>query len=411
MNSSHMAKITLRDLNLQGKLVLVRVDFNVPLEHKRGEIRISDETRIRETLPTLYHLIEKGARTILISHLGRPKGQVDPTQSLVPVAVRLGEMLRQPVSFASDCIGFQAQQAISRLKPGGIVLLENVRFHAGEEANDPEFARQLLNGATVFINDAFGAAHRAHASTVGVAKLVKERAIGLLMEKELRYLEGELSQPKRPFVVILGGAKVSDKIKVIDRLLDRADVMLIGGAMAYTFFLALGKKVGKSLVEPDQVETARSALNKAKEKGVKFLLPVDNMIAEHVDLKGREVSPLQVARIEDGIPDNFEGVDIGPNTRELYREEINKARTVFWNGPMGIFEIKACAEGSFAIAEYVAKNRECVSIIGGGDSVKAVNKAGYAHKMTFISTGGGASLELLEGKELPGLAVIPDIAP
>jgi phosphoglycerate kinase len=404
-----MAKVTVRDLDLKDKLVLVRVDFNVPLETKKGEIRISDETRIRETLPTLYHLIEKNARTILISHLGRPKGQPDPTQSLVPVAVRLSEMLRQQVSFAPDCIGFQAQQAISRLKPGGIVLLENVRFHPGDEANAPEFARQLLNGATVFINDAFGAAHRAHASTVGVAQLVKEKAIGFLMEKELKYLQGELSNPKRPFVVVLGGAKVSDKIKVIDRLLDRADAMLIGGAMAYTFFLAQGKKVGKSLVEPDQVETALDALKKAKEKGVKLLLPVDNMIAETVDFKGREVSPLQVAEIDNGIPDGWEGVDIGPKTRELYREEIIQARTVFWNGPMGIFEIKACAEGSFAIAEYIAKNRECVSIIGGGDSVKAANKAGYAHKMTFISTGGGASLELIEGKELPGLAVIPNL--
>jgi phosphoglycerate kinase len=404
-----MAKVTLRDLNLQGKLVLVRVDFNVPLETKKGEIRISDETRIREALPTLYHLIEHGARIVLISHLGRPKGKVDPAQSLLPVAVRLGEMLRQPVSFASDCIGFQAEQAIARLKPGGIVLLENVRFYPGDEANDPEFARQLLNGATVFINDAFGAAHRAHASTVGVAALAKEKAIGFLMEKELRYLEGELSNPKRPFVVILGGAKVSDKIKVIDRLLDRADTMLIGGAMAYTFFLAQGKKVGKSLIEPDQADTALAALKKAKEKGVRFLLPVDNMIAENVDFKGRQVSSLQVAEIENGIPDGWEGVDIGPKTRELYREAITEARTILWNGPMGIFEIKACAEGSFAVAEYIAKNRECVSIIGGGDSVKAVNKAGYAHKMTFISTGGGASLEFLEGKELPGLAAIPNL--
>jgi phosphoglycerate kinase len=403
-----MAKVTIRDLDLRGKLVLVRVDFNVPLETKKGELRISDETRIRETLPTLYHLIEQGARTILISHLGRPRGKSDPSQSLLLVAVRLGEMLRQSVSFAADCIGFQAQQAVSRLKPGGIVLLENVRFHPGDEANDPEFARQLLNGATVFINDAFGVAHRAHASTVGVAQLVKEKAIGFLMEKELKYLDGELSNPQRPFVVILGGAKVSDKIKVIDRLLDRADTMLIGGAMAYTFFLAQGKKVGKSLVEPDQVNTALAALKKAKEKGVKFLLPVDNMIAEKVDFAEREVSPLQLAEIQNGIPDGWEGVDIGPQTRELYREIISEARTVLWNGPMGIFEIKPCAEGTFAIAEYVAKNRQCVSIIGGGDSVKAVNKAGYAHKMTFISTGGGASLEFLEGKELPGLAAIPD---
>ncbi|HUB67837.1 MAG TPA: phosphoglycerate kinase [Candidatus Methylacidiphilales bacterium] len=403
-----MAKITIRDIPLKGKRVLVRVDYNVPMEEKDGKQVITNDTRIRETLPTIKYLEEQGARILLCAHLGRPKGKRDPKQSLALAAAKLSELLGLPVKFVNDCIGEPAEKAAAELKDGEVALLENLRFYDQEEANDDAFCQKLARLADVYVNDAFGAAHRAHASTAGVAKYVATRAIGFLMEKELRYLGEELDDPKRPFVVILGGAKVSDKIKVIDRLLDKADAILIGGAMAYTFSLALGKKIGKSLSEPDKIDTAKSALAKAKEKGVKFLLPVDTYIVEQFDFKAKTVSPGKYLKPGEEIPDGWEGVDIGPETVKLYSVEIAAAKTILWNGPMGVFEIAACATGTFAIAEAIAKNTSAISVIGGGDSVAAVKKAKVADKVSFISTGGGASLEFLEGQELPGVASIPD---
>ena len=405
-----MAKVTIRDLELQGKRVLVRVDYNVPLDEKDGTYVITDDTRIKETLPTLKLLREKGARIVLAAHMGRPKGKVNLKESLKPVVPRLAELLGVPVAFSEETVGPVAEAKVAALKPGEVLLLENTRFHAGEEKNDPAFAAELAKLADVYINDAFGAAHRAHASTEGVAHLVKERGIGLLMERELKFLGEAVANAAKPFVVILGGAKVSDKIQVIDTLLDKADTILIGGAMAYTFGLALGKKVGKSLTEPDQVGTARKALDKAKAKGVKFLLPSDNYIVEEFDFAKKTVSPGKYIEPGADIPDGWEGVDIGPKTVEAYKAEIATAKTILWNGPMGVFEVKECAKGTFAVAEAVAANQGAVTIIGGGDSVKAVKRAGVADKVSFISTGGGASLEFLEGKVLPGVACIPDKA-
>jgi phosphoglycerate kinase len=402
-----MPKRTIRDIDTAGKRCLVRVDFNVPLEEKDGKMVITDDTRIRETLPTIETLLKSNAKVILCSHLGRPKGRRDPKQSLQPVAAALAKMLNRPVDFADDCVGEEVKAKALALPSGGILLLENVRFHAGEEKNDPALAKQLAGLAEIYVNDAFGSAHRAHSSTAGVAAHLPAVS-GLLMERELTWLHDELEIPERPFVVILGGAKVSDKIMVIDKLLDKADTILIGGGMAYTFKLALGEKIGNSLSEPDKVDTAKAALGKAKQKGVKFLLPVDNMIVEHLDFEAKKVSPGRIAGPGEGIPDGWEGVDIGPETIRLYAAEVAKAKTLIWNGPMGVFEIKDCAKGTFAIAEAVAANRGCKSIIGGGDSVKAVKRAGVADKVTFISTGGGASLELLEGKVLPGVAALAD---
>ncbi|MCE0497358.1 MAG: phosphoglycerate kinase [Methylacidiphilales bacterium] len=404
-----MAKITIRDIPLKGKRVLVRVDYNVPLQEKDGVQVITNDTRIKETLPTIKYLVEQGARILLCAHLGRPKGKRDPKQSLAPAAAKLSELLGKPVKFIGDCVGEVAEKAAAELKDGEIALLENLRYYDQEEANDDAFSQKLARLADVYVNDAFGAAHRAHSSTAGVAKYVPVRAIGFLMEKELRYLGEELDKPKRPFVVILGGAKVSDKIKVIDRLLDKADTILIGGAMAYTFSLALGKKIGNSLSEPDKIETAKLALAKAKEKGVKFLLPVDDYIVEQIDFKAKTVAPGgKYLKPGEGVPDGWQGVDIGPETVQLYSTEVATAKTILWNGPMGVFEVPECAKGTFAIAEAIAKNTGAVSIIGGGDSVAAVKKAKVADKVSFISTGGGASLEFLEGRELPGVASIPD---
>ncbi len=404
-----MAKKTIHDLDLSGKRVLVRADFNVPLEEQDGQTVITDDTRIRMTLPTIQALIEKGARIILCSHLGRPKGKPDPKQSLRPVAAALGALIGREVGFAEDCIGPEAKEKALALTDGEVLLLENVRFHAEEEANDSGMAAQLAELAEVFVNDAFGSAHRAHASTAGVAAHLPAVS-GLLMEKELAWLHDELENPERPFVVILGGAKVSDKIQVIDRLLDKADAILIGGGMAYTFKMALGEGIGKSLCEPDKVDTAKAALAKAAERGVKFLLPVDNMIVEELDFKGKTVSTPAFIQPGESIPDGWEGVDIGPETLKLFAGELKSAKTVIWNGPMGVFEIKACAEGTFGVAKAVAEATAAgaKTIIGGGDSVKAVKKAGMADQVTFISTGGGASLELLEGKVLPGVAVLQD---
>ena len=403
-----MPKKTIRDLDFTGKRALVRVDFNVPIDFKDGVAVITDDTRIKETLPTIRHLIEQGAKVILCSHLGRPKGKRSEKESLRPVADHLHTLLGKPVAFSHDTTGEVPEKIIAHMHNGDVALLENVRFQAEEEANDPTFAQALAKLGDVYVNDAFGSAHRAHASTEGVAHHVSAAVAGLLMEKELAYLHDELADPKRPFVVILGGAKVSDKITVIDRLLDRANTILIGGGMAYTFGLALGKKIGRSLCEPDKVETARAALEKAKAKGVKFLLPVDNYIVETLDFANKKVSPGKFTDVGSDIPDGWEGVDIGPETIKLFNAEVASAKTVVWNGPMGVFEIPECAKGTFAIAGAVAANQDATTIIGGGDSVKAVKKAGVADKVTFISTGGGASLELLEGKVLPGVAALND---
>jgi phosphoglycerate kinase len=403
-----MAKITIRDLDLKGKRVLVRVDYNVPLQEKDGVQVITNDKRIKETVKTVKYLIEQGARTLLCAHLGRPKGKRDPKQSLAPVVPALSALLGVPVKFVDDCVGPVAEKAASELKDGEVALLENLRYYNEEEANDDAFSQKLAKLADVYVNDAFGAAHRAHSSTAGVAKFIQNRGIGFLMERELKYLGDELENPKRPFVVILGGAKVSDKIKVIDRLLDKADTILIGGAMAYTFALAEGKKVGNSLSEPDKIDTARSALAKAKAKGVKFLLPVDTFVTEHFDFKAKTITPGKYLAPGEDIPDGWEGVDIGPETVKLFSAEVATAGTILWNGPMGVFEVPESAVGTFAIAKAIAANSNAVSIIGGGDSVSAIKKAGVSDKVSFISTGGGASLEFLEGQELPGVASIPD---
>lgn len=402
-----MPKKTIRDLDLAGQRVLVRVDFNVPLDHQSGAAVVTDDTRIRESLPTIQYLRDHGARVILMSHLGRPKGRPAAEFSLRPVAAYLEKVLGAPVAFSPEVVGDAAAAVVSELKDGEVALLENVRFEAGEEKNDAELAKQMASLGDVFVNDAFGSAHRAHSSTAGIAAYLPAVS-GLLMEKELTYMQDELQSPARPFVVILGGAKVSDKIKVIDRLLDMADTILIGGGMAYTFKLALGQSIGTSLCEPDLVETARAALAKAQAKGVKFLLPVDNMIVENLDFGAKTVSPGKFTTPSTGIPDGWEGVDIGPETIKLYSAEVASAKTIVWNGPMGVFEIKDCSRGTFAIAETIAANSGCKSIIGGGDSVKAVKQAGVADKVTFISTGGGASLELLEGKALPGVTALQE---
>lgn len=392
---------TIKDVDLKGKKVFVRVDFNVPFDNK-GEI--SDDTRIVAALPTIKYLIDEGAMLVLTSHLGRPKSKEDKQFSLAPVAKALSEKLGKPVVFVDDCIGPKVKEACAAMKPGDVVLLENSRFYPEEKKNDPEFAKKLAEdtGAEAYVNDAFGTAHRAHATTAGVAAYLPIKVAGLLIEKELEFLGSKTENPERPFTVILGGAKVSDKITVIDSLLDKCDSMLIGGAMAYTFALAQGKKVGKSLVEADKVDLALAALKKAKDKGVNFLLPVDNVVCQTIDFAAGTVGELKVM---EGIEDGWAGVDIGPKTVELYKNKIAKSKTILWNGPMGVFEIKECAKGTFAIAEAVAKS-DAISIVGGGDSVKAVKKSGYAKDVTFISTGGGASLEFLEGKQLPGVAVL-----
>ena len=417
-----MAKLTVRDLNVRGKRVFVRVDYNVPMEEKAGQMVITDATRIVETLPTLRLLIEQGAKLILAAHLGRPKGKREPSMSLRPVAEKLADLLGCPVAFADDCIGPKVEQTVGVMKPGDVLLLENTRYYNEEEANDPAFAEKLAKVADVYVNDAFGAAHRAHASTEGVARVVAKRggqcAAGLLMERELKFLGEELEEPARPFVVILGGAKVSDKIQVIDRLLDKADALLIGGAMAYTFRLAQGYKTGKSLVEPDKTDIAKSALAKAKQRGVKFLLPVDDVVAvpvktDKLDKKGKPIIDYQNLRVSTNMncPDDAAGLDIGPATVKAYCDEVATAKTILWNGPMGLFEDKRFAEGTFAVARAVAEVTQksgAKSIIGGGDSVKALNKAKLGDKVTFMSTGGGASLEFLEGQVLPGVAALSD---
>ena len=416
-----MAKLTVRDLDVRGKRVFMRVDYNVPLEEKDGQMVITDTTRIVETLPTLKLLRDAGARIILAAHLGRPKGKKDPTMSLRPVAFKLHELLGVPVEFANDCIGEHAEKIAASLKDGQVALLENVRYYNEEEANDPAFAEKLAKVADVYVNDAFGAAHRAHASTEGVTRVVAKRggkcAAGLLMERELKFLGDELENPARPFVVILGGAKVSDKIKVIDRLLEKANTILIGGAMAYTFKLAHGEKVGKSLVEPEHKQTALNAEAKAKKLGVNFQLPTDVVVATPVDTgklnkKGKPVMDFtNIQTVKGNIPDEAEGFGIGDETAKNYAKIISAAKTILWNGPMGLFEDARFAAGTNTVAQAVAdatQKNGAKSIIGGGDSVKALNKARLGDKVTFMSTGGGASLEFLEGAELPGVAALSD---
>jgi phosphoglycerate kinase len=394
-----MATKTINDVNLAGKRVFVRCDFNVPL--KDGVI--NDDSRIVAALPTIKLLVEQGAKVILASHLGRPKGEKNAAFTLAPVAEELAKQLAQPVTFIEDCIGEDVEAEVAKLGEGEVALLENVRFYQGETDNDPEFAASLAKLADAFVNDAFGTAHRAHASTAGVAKHLSPCVCGLLIEKELAYLGDKTNSPERPLTVILGGAKVSDKIKVIDTLLEKADTIIIGGGMAYTFKLAMGQTVGDSLSEPDFVPTAKAALAKAKEKGVKFLLPVDNMVVQGLDFGAGTFADSKV--VEGSIEDGWEGVDIGPKSIELFSNEVKNAKTVLWNGPMGIFEIDACNKGTFAVAQTIADSDAC-SIIGGGDSVKAIKMAGYGDQVTFMSTGGGASLEFLEGKELPGVTAL-----
>lgn len=388
------AKKTIRDVEVQGKKVLVRVDFNVPLQNGQ----VGDDTRIQAALPTIRYLLEHQAAVVLMSHLGRPKGKVVPELSLKPVAEHLSGLLGQSVAFAPDCVGPEAQQAKAALQPGAVLLLENTRFHPEEKQNDPEFARQLAEGCDLFVNDAFGSAHRAHASTVGVAQYLPAVA-GFLMEKELRYLGQALEAPARPFVAILGGAKISDKIGVVRNLLGKADRVLIGGGMANTFLAALGYAMGDSLVEDEALETAKALL---QEGGDKLLLPVDLVIADAFAAEAQR----RVVPVGD-IPAGWRALDIGPDTVDAFAEVIREARTVVWNGPMGVFEMPPFAQGTFGIARAVAES-DAVSIVGGGDSVAAVKQSGLAERITHLSTGGGASLEMLEGKVLPGVAALLD---
>ena len=400
-----MSKLSIRDLSLNNHRVLMRADFNVPLE----DGRVVDDTRIRETLPTIEYALRHGARLVLVSHLGRPKGKANPAMSLKPVAERLRMLLDKElargenVGFCPECIGPEAEEMAGKLEQGQTLLLENLRFHPEEEANDPKFAKQLAGLADYYVNDAFGTAHRAHASTVGVTRFVQKSAAGLLMEKELQYLGKVLRHPEKPFIAILGGAKVSDKIGVIRNLLDKVDVLIIGGGMAYTFLKAQGEPVGKSLVEEDKVELARQLLKEAKSHKLKFLLPTDHVVAEKIDPNAI------VQTVASGhIPANMMALDIGPKTIEAFTEEIARALTIVWNGPMGVFEVAPFAKGTFKVAQAIAENVGATSIVGGGDSVSAVNAAGVADKITHISTGGGASLEFLEGKKLPGIEALTD---
>jgi phosphoglycerate kinase len=401
-----MSKLSVRELEVKGRRVLVRVDFNVPTEELDGAVRITDDTRIRESLPTINLLRERGAKVILLAHLGRPKGKPNPKYSLRPVAKHLAELIGAQVEFSPEVIGKEAERASRHLADGGVLLIENVRFYEQEEANDPEFAQQLARLGDMYVNDAFGAAHRAHASTEGVAHYLSPAAMGLLMEKELRYLKDELSNPERPFLVILGGAKVSDKIGVIKALMEKADGFLIGGAMAYTFYRALGIPTGSSRVEEDKVHLAEELLKLAEQKGIKFFLPVDNIETDEFKA-GAHSRNTPILSKERGITEGWQAVDIGAETIRLYRAEIANAETVLWNGPVGVFEIPDFANGTRALAEALARS-SAKSIIGGGDSVTAVKQFGLADRMTFISTGGGASLELLEGKTLPGVAALTD---
>lgn len=393
-----MNKKSIRDVDLKGKRVFCRVDFNVPMK----EGKITDETRIRAALPTIQYLVEQGAKVILASHLGRPKGQVVEEMRLTPVAARLGELLGKDVKKADEAFGPVAQEMVAAMNEGDVLVLENVRFYAGEEKNDAELAKEFAALADIFVNDAFGAAHRAHASTAGIADYLPAVS-GLLMEKELEVLGKALSNPERPFTAIIGGAKVKDKIGVIRHLLDKVDNLIIGGGLAYTFVKALGHEIGLSLCEDDKIELAKEFMQLAKEKGVNFYMPVDVVITEEFS----ETATTQIVNI-DSIPSNWEGVDIGPKTREIYADVIKNSKLVVWNGPMGVFEMTPFAEGTKAVGQALADAEDTYSVIGGGDSAAAVEKFGMADKMSHISTGGGASLEFMEGKELPGVVCLND---
>ncbi len=400
-----MSKLSIRDLPLNNYRVFLRADFNVPLDEGG---HVTDDTRIRETLPTIEYALRHGARLIVASHLGRPKGKPIPRLSLKNVAERLRILLDkrmgrgQNVGFATDCVGIQAEEMAAKLEKGHTLLLENLRFHAEEEANDEKFSRGLAKLADYYVNDAFGTAHRAHASTVGITRYVEKSAAGLLMEKELEYLGRVLQNPQRPFVAILGGAKVSDKIGVIQNLLGKVDTLIIGGGMAFTFLKASGREIGKSLLEAERVDLAKQLLAQANEKKIKFLLPVDHMIA------GKAEAAAQTRIIDNGqpIPAEQMGLDIGPKSIALFSAEIKNAKTIVWNGPMGVFELEPFSRGTIKIAQAVAANRGAISIIGGGDTVSAIHVANVTAKITHISTGGGASLEFMEGKQLPGIEAL-----
>jgi phosphoglycerate kinase len=397
-----MGKLSIDDIELSGKKVLVRVDFNVPLDEK-GEV--ANDKRIVASLPTIKKIMADGGKAILMSHLGRPKGKIVPEMSLAPVAKRLEKLLGKPVKFVDDCIGPDIERAVSELKPGECLLLENLRFHPEEEKNDPDFAKRLAQLGEVYVNDAFGTAHRAHASTEGVTKYFNQCAAGYLMQNELKYLGLALANPQRPFVAVLGGAKISGKIDVITNLMDKVDSILIGGGMAFTFYKAMGKEIGKSLLEPDKIELAKQILDRAKEKQVGFLLPVDVVVAS----EAKEDVSTQVVD-DDAIPPDMQGLDIGPKTLQEFSSKLDQAKTVVWNGPMGVFEVGKFAAGTVGIARELAKITEkgATTIVGGGDSASAVSKAGLKDKLSHISTGGGASLEFLEGRTLPGVAALTD---
>jgi phosphoglycerate kinase len=391
----------LRDLTLKGRRVFVRVDFNVPI---RDGV-ISDDTRIRSSMPTIQHVLDAGAScVVLASHFGRPKGARNSTMSLAPVAAHLSRLLGQPVAFADDCIGETAERAVAQLPHGSVVLLENLRFHAAEEQNDQAFARSLARLADVYINDAFGAAHRSHASVDALPRLMDDAGAGLLMESELRYLGGVLEHPERPFVAVLGGAKVSDKIEVIENLIPRVDRLIIGGAMAYTFLKAAGKPIGRSLVEDDKLEAARDIVARAQARKIDLLLPTDHVVSDKVE----SGSPTAVLSVDDPAIGERMGLDIGPDTAAAYANAVADAKTVIWNGPMGVFEIDEFAHGTMRMAEAIASVNG-TTIVGGGDSIAAVHKAGITDRITHISTGGGASLEFLGGRVLPGVAALPNV--
>ena len=394
-----MNKLSITDLTLPGKHVFMRVDFNVPL----ADGKITDDTRITAALPSIRYVVDKGGRLVLASHLGRPKGKPEPKYSLKPVAARLSELLGKTVQFAPDCVGPEVEKMVSGLKDGDVLLLENLRFHGAEEKNDPAFARQLAALCDVYINDAFGAAHRAHASTAGIAAYVKQAAAGFLMQKEIESLNHALTKAEKPYVSIVGGAKISDKIELIENFISIVDTILIGGAMAYTFLRARGIQTGKSLVESDKIDLAKDLMSKAGHKGVSLQLPVDHVVAPALDSTDAKVVPV------DQTPPDQMGLDIGPETVRVYSDIIRNAKTIVWNGPMGVFENPKFAQGTFAIARAVAEAR-AFSIVGGGDSAAAVAQSGVESKITHISTGGGASLEFLSGQKLPGVEVLTDVS-
>lgn len=402
-------KKTIQDMDVSGKKVLVRVDYNVPLDDKGN---ITNDKRIVASLPTVQYLLEHNAAIILMSHLGRPKGKPVAGMSLKPAAARLAELIGKPVAMAPDCIGPEVQKMAKDLKPGQVLLLENLRFHPEEEANDAKFAKELASLGDVFVQDAFGTVHRAHASTAGIVKDVKDAGAGFLVEKELKFLGEALNNPKRPFLAILGGAKVSDKIEVIENLLGKVNSLIIGGAMAYTFLRAQKIETGNSLVEEDKLDLARDIVKKAQEKGVNLLIPIDHVVTDKIDFKEKKVPEGATVKDTEGaeVPKGFIGVDVGPMTLKRYAPVVLESKTIVWNGPLGVFEIDRFAKGTVEVAKLVAEatGKGAISVVGGGDSIAAVKKAGVDKKITHISTGGGASLEFLEGKELPGIAALPE---